>query len=402
MNPAEIRDLVRPRPWQFNSQQRLLSNCHDINDLRTAAKRRVPRPVFDYVDGGADNEETLAANTASFARHRFVPRVLRDVSDVDLATTIFGRPVAMPVVLGPTGYTRMMHPDGELAVAAAAAKHQLPYVLSTVSTTSVENVAAAGHPDLWFQLYLRRNRALAMELVRRAADQGYHVLEITVDAAQSGRRVRDVRNGLTIPPQLTGRSLLDIATKPRYWSRMLRSEPIIFANAPIGVVANVETITQQFDPSTTWAELDELRAAWPGSLVLKGLVGPADARHALDCGVDAIHLSNHGGRQLDRCATPLEMLPTIREEVGPQATVFLDSGVRHGADVVTALALGADAVMIGRVYLYGLMAAGQPGVEHALTLMRGQFERTMRLLGLSTLAELRSAGPAIFQQAASR
>jgi L-lactate dehydrogenase (cytochrome) len=297
------------------------------------------------------------------------------------------------VVLGPTGYTRMMHPDGETAVVRAAHHHGLPYTLSTMSTTTIEAVSEAAGPgqDLWFQLYVLRDADLNKELVARAASAGYRVLMITVDTVVPGHRIRDERNGLVIPPALTAGTLASIAVHPGYWMRMLRSPAIAFAHIP----SRPKTIAgsgSMFDPSITWDTIDGLRAQWPGQLILKGPLSPDDARRAVSHGVDGVMLSNHGGRQLDRAIAPIDLVPGVRDALGPDATVLVDSGIRHGADIAVALALGADAVAIGRAYLYGLMAGGEPGVDKALDVLTTQFVRTLHLLGARSARELRAHG----------
>ncbi|MGH3659930.1 MAG: alpha-hydroxy acid oxidase, partial [Micromonosporaceae bacterium] len=302
MNLREIRALIRMKPFEADPVRRLLAKCHDVNDLRKAALWRVPRPVFDYVDGGADDELSMAGNRSAFERYRYVPRLGVDVSAPDLSTRIFDRPAAFPLALAPTGYTRMMHPAGERAVARAAMRAGLPYTLSTMGTTTIEDVAATGHEDLWFQLYPWTEGDVSHRLVDRAAAAGYRTLAITLDTAVSGRRARDVRNGLVIPPALTLRTVGGIAIKPAYWMRMLRSEPIDFVNlvdafggtARDGSVANV---SQFFVAGITWEFIAEMRKRWPGRLTVKGPFSGADAKRAVEIGVDGIHLSNHGGRQ---------------------------------------------------------------------------------------------------------
>lgn len=393
MNLSEIRALVRVRRPELHAAGRRLARCHDIGDLRLAARRLIPRPVFDYVDGAADEELSLAANTAAFRRWQFVPRALVNVAEVDTAAEVLGRPAALPLVLAPTGFTRMMHPAGELAVAAVAARHALPYTLSTMATTSIADLAAGPHGDLWFQLYILRDRGHTAALVDQAAASGYLTLVIAVDTMVAGRRVRDVRNGLTIPPELSLRSLASIGSRPAYWARMLRSPAMTFANLGEGGSMTIAGTANWFDPSITWDDIAALRARWPGRLIIKGPLGAADARRAVETGADGVQLSNHGGRQLDRSAAPLDLLPAVREAVGPDITVLVDSGVRHGADIATAVALGADAAAIGRAYLYGLMAAGEPGADKALAILASQFRRTLQLLGVTSVAGLRKHGP---------
>ncbi|WP_031466285.1 alpha-hydroxy acid oxidase [Sciscionella sediminilitoris] len=388
MRPSEIRELVRVQPPRIG-RRAALDRCHDIDDLRAAARRVLPRPVFDYVDGGADEETTLAANRDTFRRTRFRPRVLRDVAEPDTSVRLFERRLPMPLGLAPTGYTRMVDAAGEPAVARAAAAHGLPYTLSTVGTSTIEQIAGTGHPDLWFQLYMLADQDRTDALVDRAAEAGYRVLEVAVDAPVAGHRGRDVRNGLTIPPRLTPRALLDIGLRPRYWTGQLRGEPLRVANLTGSGAATVAAINALFDPRVTWQNLERVRRRWPGTLLLKGPLGAADVCRAKESGVDGVHLSNHGGRQLDRGPGPLELLAAARAAAGADYPILLDSGIRHGMDVAAAVALGADACLIGRAYLYGLAAGGGPGVERALDLLTAQFRRTLQLLGVRTIAELR-------------
>ena len=398
MKLREIRQLIQMEPVELDIVKRRLSHCHNVGDLRRSARRLIPRPVFDYVDGAADEETSLAANSAAFRRWRFRPRELVDVLQVDTGTQILGRPAGLPLGMAPTGYSRMMHPDGETAVARAAGRLKLPYTLSTMGTTSIENLAtaahAAGQDELWYQLYVIRDMSQTRDMVQRAADNGYRVLVLTVDTTFLGFRSRDERNGLVIPPQLTASTIARIGSRPAYWTRMLRNPAITFENfppAPAGGAINQNVGT--FSASITWDYLAELRASWPGQLLVKGPLGAADARRAIEAGADGIQLSNHGGRQLDRAVAPIDLVAEVREAVGPGPAVLIDSGIRHGMDLAIAVALGADAGLIGRAYLYGLMAGGEPGVDRALELLASQFERTMRLLGVTSVAELRKEGP---------
>jgi L-lactate dehydrogenase (cytochrome) len=389
---GEVRDLIQLRPAEVNAVRRRLAACHDISDLRAAARRTIPRPVFDYVDGGADEELSLRGNTKAFRRWRFQPRALVDVSEVDTSAAFLGSVTPLPLALAPTGYTRMMHPAGEIGAARAAQRHGLPYTLSTMATTTIEAVAEAAQPDLWFQLYILRDRGLTKELVDRAAAAGYRALVVTVDTFVTGHRTRDRRNGLTIPPELTARTLATIAGKPGYWIRMLRSPAIDFANFAGHPAATIEGTGALFNPGIDWDDIAELRARWPGKLVIKGPLGPADARLAVSAGADGLQLSNHGGRQLDRAVPPVDLIAAVRATVGPEVSVLVDSGIRHGSDIAVALALGADACAIGRAYLYGLMAGGELGVDKALDILAEQLRRTMQLLGVRSAAELREVG----------
>src|SRR5215469_3953620 len=392
MRPSEIRELIRVKPLDLDSTQRRLSACHDIADLRTAGRRRTPRPVFDYVDGGADEELSLRANTEAFRQFRFQPRTLVNVSKPDTSAEFLGSVAPLPLLLAPTGYTRMMHPDGEIAAARAAQRHGLPYTLSTMATTPIEAVAESVKSDLWFQLYILRDSGLTKELVERAAAAGYRVLVVTVDTFVTGHRTRDRRNGLVIPPELTVRTLASIAGKPGYWIRMLRNPVIDFANFARYDAVTIEDTGQLFNPAITWDDIADLRDRWTGRLLIKGPLGPADAARAVSVGANGVQLSNHGGRQLDRAVPPVNTIAAVRETVGPDVAVLVDSGIRHGSDIAVALALGADACAIGRAYLYGLMAGGEAGVDKALDILAAQFKRTMQLLGVGSVAELRAAG----------
>ena len=392
MRASEIRQLIQMKPVELDATRRRLAACHDIADLRAMGRRLTPRPVFDYVDGGADEELSVRANTRSFRRWRFQPRTLVNVSEADTSARFLDLDVPLPLALAPTGYTRMLHPAGEIGAARAAQRNGLPYTLSTMATTPIEAVAQAAQPDLWFQLYIVRDSGLNKELVDRAASAGYRVLVVTVDCFVTGHRTRDHRNGLVIPPELTPRTLASIAGKPGYWVRMLRSPAIGFANFARSNVT-IESTGQLFNPAITWDDIAELRARWPGKLVIKGPLGPVDARLATAAGADGLQLSNHGGRQLDRAVPPADTIRAIRETVGPDVSVLVDSGIRHGSDIAVALALGADGCAIGRAYLYGLMAGGEAGIDKALDILAEQFRRTMQLLGVRSVAELRAAGP---------
>jgi L-lactate dehydrogenase (cytochrome) len=386
---SELRPLLRVEPIRFDATERRLAKAVSIADLRAIARRRTPRSVFDYVDGAAEQEISLARARRAFAEVEFWPRVLRDVAQVDASRTVVGSPSTLPLVLAPTGFTRMMHHEGERAVARAAARAGIPYALSTMGTTSIEDVtAAAPGGEHWFQLYLWRDRAASRGLIHRAHGAGYSTLVLTVDTAVAGRRLRDVHNGMTIPPTLTARTLADMSVHPAWWFNLLTTEPLEFASlrSSSGTVADL--VDRMFDPSATMTDLEWLRQEWPGRVVVKGIQDPADARLVTDAGVDGIVVSNHGGRQLDRAVTPLEALPRIIESVGGRAEVLLDSGVMDGADIVAAVANGARACLVGRAYLYGLMAGGERGVQRALEILADQVTRTMRLLGVATLDQL--------------
>ena len=418
-----MRRLVRLRTVPLDAQARRLGSCYDIADLRRAAKRRIPRPVFDYVDGAADEEIAVAANVAAFRSWRFLPRVLAGVASADTSAPVFSSTLPVPMVLGPTGYTRMMHPDGEIGGARSAVRHGLPYTLSTMATTGIEELrdsvgpagagsagagsAGAGSAgigtagaELWFQLYLTRDRVQSYDLVDRAAASGYTALVVTVDTVVAGNRVRDLRNGLSIPPELTLATVASVASKPSYWYHLLSGPALDYANFAGGPTTTIRKTADFFDPDLNWSDIEALRARWPGKLLLKGPVGPADARRAMELGLDGVQLSNHGGRQLDRTVAPVDLIAPVRAAVGPSFTVLVDSGVRHGADVAVALALGADAAVLGRAYLYGLMVGGEAGVDRALDLLIGQFRSTLQFLGMTSVAELRKHGPDLLTRAA--
>jgi L-lactate dehydrogenase (cytochrome) len=404
MRPSEIRQLIRMKPVELDATRRRLAACHDINDLRAMGRRLVPRPVFDYVDGGSDEELSLAANVRAFRRWRFQPRALPEIMTADTSAQLLDRDLPLPLALAPTGYTRMMHPAGEIGAARAAERHGLPYALSTMATTTIEALAEAvlarpagpglppGRPDLWFQLYIQRDSGMNKDLVDRAVAAGYRVLMVTVDTVVTGHRTRDRRNGLVIPPELTVQSLASIAAKPGYWVRMLRNDPIEFANFAGQRGMTIHSTGDLFNPAASWDDIAMLRDRWPGQMMLKGPISPSDARRAVSLGVDGLQLSNHGGRQLDRAVAPVDLIAPVREAVGPEVSLVVDSGVRHGSDIAVALALGADACSIGRAYLYGLMAGGEPGIDRAIDILSDQFNRTLHLLGVRSAAELRTHG----------
>jgi L-lactate dehydrogenase (cytochrome) len=386
---GDIAPLLGSPDRSRTSLQRRLDRCASIGDLRALARRRVPVPVFDYVDGAAGTESTLLRARAAFARVEFTPRVLRDVSEVDLSTTMLGATAAVPFAFAPTGFTRMMHHRGELAVAEAAGEAGIPYALSTLGTTSIEALAAAAPATRrWFQLYVWRDRAASEALVRRAADSGYNTLILTVDTAVGGIRRRDVRHGLTVPPQLTARTLARMAMRPRWWADVLTTEPLEFATLTSTGGTVGELLTRVFDGSMTMADIDWLRGIWPGRLMIKGVQSVGDARLLADAGVDAIVLSNHGGRQVDRGNVPLELLPQVTAELGGQVEVYLDGGITSGADIVAALAFGATGTLVGRAYLYGLMAGGADGVRRAVEILTAEIRTTMQLVGVRSVAEL--------------
>lgn len=386
----EVAPFLHVRSMNLDPVGRRLSRAHTIDDLAEVARRRTPRSVFEYVVGGAEGEISIRRSREVYERIEFRPHVLRDVSAVDTSTSILGRKAALPLILAPTGFTRMMHHEGETAVARAAAAAGVPYALSTMGTASIEDVTRwAPTGSNWFQLYLWKDRAASRDLVERAVAAGVEVLMLTVDTPVPGNRLRDVRNGMTIPPTLDLRTLADMTRHPGWWLNLLTTDPLEFANLTSfdGTVGDL--VKSMFDPSLSLADLEWLRSEWPGKLVVKGIQDVADARDVVDAGADALVVSNHGGRQLDRAPTPLELLPEVVDAVGSGVEVYLDTGIMTGSDVIAAVGLGATAAMVGRAYLYGLMAGGQRGVTSALDIFRSEATRTMQLMGAQSLADIR-------------
>jgi L-lactate dehydrogenase (cytochrome) len=390
-----LRSVMQFRPVELDPVERRLSRAASVADLRRIARRRLPGGVFDYIDGGAEDELSLRRNVAAFRRAELVPRVLRDVSGIDLSATLLGRRLPMPLVVAPTGFTRIVSPGGELDVSRAAARAGLPYTLSTMATRSIEEVAAVSRGPKWLQVYVWRDRGLVKELLSRAAQAGYEAIAITVDTAVLGRRERDVRRGFTMPPQLGLGTLLDGLLHPSWTWAFARAEPITFSNvsgssAPAdGRAVNLAEYTNsQFDPALSWRDLDWFRAEWGGPIVLKGIQSVADARLAADAGVEAIALSNHGGRQLDGSPAILELVPPVADAVGDRVEIICDGGVRRGSDIVKAVALGARACMAGRAFLYGLGAGGERGVDKVVALLEADMRRTMALTGYRQVSDL--------------
>jgi L-lactate dehydrogenase (cytochrome) len=392
-----LRSVLRFRRLELDPVARRLARAASVADLRAVARRRLPRGVFDYIDGGAEDERTMAANADAFARTRFRPRVLRNVGTVDTSTTLLGRPLPVPLVLAPTGFTRIADPAGELAVARAAARAGLPYTLSTLATRSIEEVAAAaGAGRRWFQVYVWRDRGVVKDMIDRAAAAGYEALVLTVDTAVLGRRERDVRRGFTLPPKIGLGTLVDGALHPGWTWAFVRAEPIRFANVVVAggagdgsdAVSLADYVNSQFDPGLSWDDVDWMRSVWDGPIVVKGVQTVEDARLAAEAGVAAVALSNHGGRQLDGAPAPLGLVAPVADAVGDRVEVICDGGVRRGSDIVKAVALGARACMAGRAYLYGLGAAGERGVDHVLGLLSADVRRTMALVGARDVGEL--------------
>lgn len=390
-----FRSVVRFRSLSFDPVERRLRSAMTVDDLRRLARRRMPRGAFDYVDGGAEDERSLANNAAGFARLEFRPNVLRDVSRIDTSTSLFGHRVAMPLILAPTGYTRLTHSQGELAVARAAARAGVPYSLSTMSTYDIESVAAAADGPKWFQVYTWKDRGLVKELVGRAAAAGYEALWLTVDTAVLGRRERDVRRGFSMPPEIGLGTIVDGIVHPAWTLDFITHDPIVFANVvhhedhgSSDPMAMADHVMQNFDQKLSWDDVEWLQSIWDGPLVLKGIQTVEDARRAVELGVEGIGLSNHGGRQLDDAPSPIELVEPVAQEVQGRASIICDGGVRRGSDIVKAVALGADACSIGRPYLYAMGAAGERGVDHVLRFFREGLERTMALTGRRSIAEI--------------
>ena len=395
-NPFQtLRSVIRFGRVETDPVERRLARAASVADLRLIARRRLPGGVFDYIDGGAEDERTMAANQDAFARTTFAPRVLRGLSKVDPAGTVLGQPVGYPLVLAPTGFTRIADPQGELAVARAAERAGLIYTLSTLSTRSIEEVRAVSEGRLWFQVYAWRDRGLVKEMIDRAAAARYEALVLTVDTAMLGRRERDVRRGFSLPPTIGPRTLIDGALHPAWTFAFVRAEPLRFANVigrDVGDGATPVTLSDyintQFDPGLSWSDLEWLRSVWSGPIVIKGVQTVADADLAARAGVDAVALSNHGGRQLDGAPASLDLVRPVADAVGGRTEIICDGGVRRGSDIVKALAAGATAAMAGRAYLYGLGAAGERGVDRVLEWFRRDMIRTMTLLGVEAVGDL--------------
>ena len=388
-SPKDLAQLLKFRKFVLSPTKRRLSKALTIYDLRDIAKRRTPQAPFDYTDGGADTESSLTRARNAYEKLEFQPKILLNVKDVDISVNMLGKNESMPIGIAPTGFTRMMQTEGEYAGACAASDAGIPYTLSTMGTRSIEDVAkAAPNGRNWFQLYMWKDRDRSMALVDRAKAAGFDTLVLTVDVPVAGARLRDVRNGMTIPPSLTLRTILNAIPRPAWWVNFLTTDPLKFASLDSWNGTVAELLDSMFDPTITYEDLKWIRGQWQGNLVVKGIQNVDDAVRSIEAGADAIILSNHGGRQLDRAPVPLYLLPEVLKAVGNKGEVHIDTGIMHGADVVAALATGAKFTWIGRAYLYGLMAGGKPGVDKALEIMRMQIIRTMKLLGARTVAEL--------------
>ena len=387
-----VASFARPT---LSARKRRFDRAANIDDLRLIAKRRLPGGIFDYIDGGAEDEVSLHRNRDAYQRYEFVPRILRDVSNIDTSTTFLGRTLPSPLIFSPTGFTRIAHSQGELAVARVAAAHQLPYCLSTLSTRSIEEVAAVSNGPKWFQVYVWKDRALVHDMLTRAESLGYEAIMLTVDTAVLGRRERDVRRGFTLPPKLGPGTLIDGITHPSWTWDFVRHDPITFANVSgaagraVGTAVTLsDFISEQFDPALSWDDIAWFRERWKGHIILKGVQSVDDAQLALTHGVDAIALSNHGGRQLDGAPAPIDLIAPVVHATQGAIPIICDGGIRRGGDIVKALALGASVCTMGRSYLYGLGAAGEAGVERAFSMLDSEMRRTMSLAGVRTIAEI--------------
>lgn len=390
--PAELLELMSFKKPELDAKKRRLSAALTIEDLRTIAKRRTPKAAFDYTEGAAEGELSLARARQAFQDIEFHPSILRDVSTVDTSCEIWGGPSAMPFGIAPTGFTRLMQTEGEVAGAGAAGAAGIPFTLSTLGTTSIEGVKAANPTGRnWFQLYVMRDREISYELVRRAAANGFDTLFFTVDTPVAGARLRDKRNGFSIPPQLTLGTVLNAIPRPWWWYDFLTTPKLEFASLSSTGGTVGELLDAAMDPSISFADLDIIRSMWPGKIVVKGVQNVEDSRKLVDLGVDGIVLSNHGGRQLDRAPIPFHLLPKVVEAVGDRTEVAIDTGIMNGADIVAAYALGAKFTLIGRAYLYGLMAGGRAGVDRTIQILGDQVVRTMKLLEVPRLADLTPA-----------
>ncbi|MBF4602201.1 alpha-hydroxy-acid oxidizing protein [Frigoribacterium sp. VKM Ac-1396] len=387
--PVELLEYLSFKKPELDGRKRRLEAALTIEDLRAIAKRRTPKAAFDYTDGSAEAEISITRARQAFEDVEFHPEVLRDVAEIDTTATVFGATSAMPFAIAPTGFTRLMQTEGETAGASAAAAAGIPFTLSTLGTTSIEDVKAANpHGRNWFQLYVMRQRDISYGLVERAAAAGYETLFFTVDTPVAGARLRDKRNGFSIPPQLTLGTVLDALPRPWWWYDFLTTNKLEFASlsATGGTVGDLLDLAM--DPTISFDDLRIIREMWPGKLAVKGVQSIDDAKKFVDAGVDGIVLSNHGGRQLDRAPIPFHLLPEVVREVGADTDVLVDTGIMNGADIVASVALGAKTTLIGRAYLYGLMAGGRQGVDRTIEILSDQVVRTMKLLGAHSLDEL--------------
>ena len=388
-NPNEIFDLLHFKKPDLNAKRRRLQSAQTIWDLRTIARRRTPAAAFDYTDGAAEGEISLRRARQAFRDVEFHPDILRPAPSVDTSCQILGGTSAMPFGIAPTGFTRLMQTEGEVAGAGAAGAAGIPFTLSTLGTASIEEVKAANpYGRNWFQLYVMRKREISYGLVKRAAQAGFDTLMFTVDTPVAGARLRDRRNGFSIPPQITVGTVLNAIPRPWWWFDFLTTPKLEFASLKSTGGTVGQLLDSAMDPTISYDDLEVIRSMWPGRIVIKGVQNIPDAKRLLDHGVDGIILSNHGGRQLDRAPVPFRLLPELVREVGSDATVMIDTGIMNGADIIASVALGARFTIIGRAYLYGLMAGGRAGVDRAIEILSEEIVRTMKLLGVSSIEEL--------------
>jgi len=388
-NPRELLGLMKFKTPELNGKKRRLGGALTIYDLQAIAKRRTPKAAYDYTDGAAEGELSLARARQAFEDIEFHPSILRDVSKLDTTTQVLGAPSAMPFGIAPTGFTRLMQTEGEIAGAGAAGAAGIPFTLSTLGTSSIEDVKAANpNGRNWFQLYVMRQREISYGLVERAAAAGFDTLMFTVDTPVAGARLRDKRNGFSIPPQLTVGTIINAIPRPWWWWDFLTTPPLEFASLQSTGGTVGELLDSAMDPSINYNDLEIIRGMWPGKIVIKGVQNVEDSRRLADLGVDSILLSNHGGRQLDRAPIPFHLLPDVVREVGSDVEVMVDTGIMNGADIVASMALGARFTLIGRAYLYGLMAGGRAGVDRTIQILSDQVIRTMKLLEVASIDEL--------------
>lgn len=402
MNPQEESPLAGV-PAASRAMLRRVAKANSIEDLRQLARRRLPRAVFDFYDGGAEEEQTLRANRDAYARHALVPRYLVDVSQVRASVELLGAPASLPLAISPTGAIGFGWPRGDVAIARAAAAAGIPFTLSTSSTASIERLArAVPGGRLWFQSYILRKREFTRGLIQRARQAGYEALVITIDMPTGGKRERDLRNDFGLPFRLTPRNVADFASRPAWAAGLLRhGMPVLenligFTPDAVNTAAIVSSVGKNYDPAFDWAGLRQIRDEWPGKMLVKGILHPADAALAAGMGCDGIIVSNHGGRQLDGAVASLDALGPIAAEVGGRMSVILDGGIRRGGDVVKALALGAHAVMVGRPALYGVCAGGEAGAARAIRILQDEIVRTLQLSGVP---DVKDAGPGLLRPA---
>ena len=387
--PSELKEFMTFKKPSLDFAGNRLEKALTIYDLRKIAKRRTPAAAFDYTDGAAEGEFSMSRARQAFEDIEFHPGVLTDVSTVDTTTEVLGGTSAMPFGIAPTGFTRLMQTEGEIAGAGAAGAAGIPFTLSTLGTTSIEDVRAADpNGRLWFQLYVMREREISYGLVERAAKAGFDTLFFTVDTPVAGSRLRDKRNGFSIPPHLTMKTLLNAIPRPWWWFDFLTTPKLEFASLSSTGGTVGELLDNAMDPSINYEDLKIIREMWPGKIVIKGVQNLEDSKKLADLGVDGILLSNHGGRQLDRAPVPFHLLPEVVREVGMDTEVMVDTGIMNGADIVASMALGAKFTLIGRAYLYGLMAGGRRGVDRTIEILSDEVRRTMKLLQVHNIAEL--------------